>query len=314
MTIINSVHGDIQLNDLGKTLIHEHMRVRSEEVFANFPHLYDEIKEFKKAVQQVHNVKQHGVKTIFDPTVMGLGRDVQFIQRVAEETAMQIVVATGIYTYHYIPMHFQNRSIDYMANLFVKDIEEGIQNTSIKAGFLKCATDEEGITPDIEKVIRAVARAHKETGVPIMTHSHPATETGLHQLELLIDEKVDPRYVLIGHTGDTDDLDYIHKVLDTGAYIGMDRYGIMREISTEARNDTIIKLAKEGYANKMFLSQDYCCTIDWYDSEQIKQTNPNWSMTFLFDNVLPTLESEGVTKEQINDMMYENVKRWFMGK
>jgi phosphotriesterase-related protein len=201
MTVINSVTGKLDTSELGLTLIHEHMRVRSESVFVQFPHLYDEEKEFAKAVEQVSRVKELGVQTICDPSVMELGRDIRFIERVARETDMQIIAATGIYSYHYIPPHFQNRDIDYMAQLFVRDIEVGIQNTSIKAGFLKCATDAQGVTPDVEKVIRAVARAHKITGVPIMTHSNPGSGTGLNQLDILKEEGVNPKSILIGQTG-----------------------------------------------------------------------------------------------------------------
>ncbi|MBS4210931.1 phosphotriesterase family protein [Neobacillus rhizophilus] len=311
MTLINTVTGPVDSAELGVTLIHEHMRVRSEAVFVQFPHLYDEEKEFAKAVEQVNKVKELGVKTICDPTVMELGRDIRFIERVARETGVQIIAATGIYSYHYIPPHFQNRSIDYMADLFVRDIEVGIQNTSIKACFLKCATDAQGVTKDVEKVIRAVARAHKMTGVPIMTHSHPASGTGLNQLDILQEEGVDPKRILIGHTGDTDNLEYILQVLERGPFIGMDRYGITRVCSNESRNDTVIALAKLGYADRMFLSQDYCCSYDWYPDGTSAKAFPSWSMSFVLEEVIPELKKNGVTEEQVTNMMVDNARRWF---
>ncbi len=303
MTLVNSVTGPIEVSELGVTLIHEHMRIRSESVHAQFPHLYDEEKEFAKAVEQVNKVKELGVKTICDPTVMELGRDIRFIESVARETGMQIIPATGIYSYHYIAPHFQNRSVDYLAEVFVRDIEVGIQNTSIKAGFLKCATDKQGITPDVEKVIRAVARAQKMTGVPIMTHSHPASGTGLKQLDILQEEGVEPGRILIGHTGDTDNMEYILEVLLRGAFIGMDRYGLTREITTEGRNETVIELAKQGYSDQMFLSQDYCCNIDWYKEKASKRFFPKWTMNFVMEEIIPELKRSGVTEEQINNMM-----------
>ncbi|MDN3016104.1 phosphotriesterase-related protein [Paenibacillus sp. BSR1-1] len=313
MTLIHSVTGQVDSSELGVTLVHEHMRVRSESVYVQFPHLYDEEKEFAKAVEQVNRVKELGVKTICDPTVMELGRDIRFIERVARETGVQIIAATGIYSYHYIPPHFQNCNIDYMADLFVRDIEVGIQNTSIKAGFLKCATDAQGITRDVEKVIRAAARAHKRTGVPIMTHSHPKSGTGIKQLDILLEEGVDPKRVLIGHTGDTDNMEYILKVLDHGAFIGMDRYGINRECTIEDRNTTVIELAKQGYADRMFLSQDYCCTLDWYPEGTAEKMNPKWTMSFILEEIIPELKRYGVTEEQINVMMVDNARRWFEG-
>src|SRR5207253_1232446 len=123
-----------------------------------------------------------GVKTICDPSVMDHDRDVRLQAEVAEETGVQLVVATGIYTYHYLPEHFRSREIEYMVEQFVLDIEEGIQGTDVKAAFIKCATDEQGITDDVAKVLRAAARASKQTGRPIMAHSHPGSGTGIAQM------------------------------------------------------------------------------------------------------------------------------------
>jgi phosphotriesterase-related protein len=315
MATIHTVTGAIDSNELGCTLIHEHLRVRSDEVFFQFPHLYDEEEEFTRAVEQVEAVKRHGVKTIFDPTVMGLGRDVRFMEKVARRTGVQIVGATGAYTFHYLPTRFQAQDIDFLADQFVRDFEQGIQHTSIKPGFLKCATDAQGITPDVEKTIRAVARAHHRTGLPIMTHSHPASDNGLLQLELFEQEGVKPSYILIGHCGDTDDIDYILRVIEKGAYVGMDRYGLIRMISVEKRIATVVELARRGYSDRMFLSQDYCCSSDKYKPESIKKiVAPKWSMTYIFEEIIPILLGEGVTKSQIHTMLYENPKKWVEGR
>jgi len=315
MSTVNTVKGEIEIEDLGCTLIHEHLRTRDERVVAQFPHLYDVEEEIALAVEQVKAAKERGVKTIFDPSVMGLDRDVRFMERVADETGMQIIAATGIFTFHYLPTRFVSNDINFMAEQFIRDIEVGVQNSPIRAGFLKCATDYLGITPDVEKVIRAVARAHHKTGVPIMTHSHPKSGTGLMQLAIFKEEGVPLNNVLIGHCGDTDNFDYIEKVLDSGAYIGMDRYGLTHTLSTEKRNDTVIEFVKRGYANRMFLSQDYCCTTDLHKPESLKKAAyPDWSMTFLMDNVLPALKSHGVSDEDIHIMMVDNVKAWLSTK
>ncbi|KKK36894.1 aryldialkylphosphatase [Mesobacillus campisalis] len=311
MKSIQTVNGELHIEELGVTLIHEHLRTRDERVVKQFPHLYDHEEEVALAVAQVKAAKERGVRTIFDPSVLGLDRDVRFMQRVANDTGMNIVAATGIFTFHYLPTRFAFNDIDFMVTQFVRDIEIGVQNTPIRAGFLKCATDYQGVTPDVEKVIRAVARAHHKTGVPIMTHSHPASGTGLQQLAIFKEEGVPLNKVLIGHCGDSDNLEYIEKVLESGAFIGMDRYGLTHTISTEQRNDTVLALVKKGYANRIFLSQDYCCTTDAHKPEASKRAAyPDWSMTFLMDKVLPTLKEHGVTDEQINMMMVENVKAW----
>lgn len=288
------------------------MRTRSELVAKQFPHLYDEIEEFELAKVQVEGTKKYGIQTIFDPTVMGLDRDVRLMERISKETGVQIIAATGVYTFNTLPTRFSVNSVDFLAEQFVRDVEVGIQGTSIKAGFFKCATDAEGVTPGVEKVIRAVARAHLQTGLPIMTHSHPATETGLKQIVIFEEEGVDLTKVLIGHCGDTDNLDYIERVLSYGVMIGMDRYGISRVLPTEKRNDTVVRLIKKGYVERMFLSQDYCCTTDLYKPNHLKKdAHPDWSMTYLLHTIIPLLKEQGVTEQQINQMMSQNVKRWY---
>ena len=313
MASISTTAGSVDEAELGLTLIHEHMRVRSESVSFQFPHLYDEQREYARAIGQVTAAMERGVKTICDPTVMEAGRDIRFMSRIAEETGVQLVASTGIYAYHYVQPHFQNRDEDYMADQFVRDIEVGIQGTDIKAGFLKCCTDHQGVTNDVEKVLRATARASNRTGRPIMTHSHAQSGQGLAQMKVFEEEGVPPERVLIGHTGDTDSLDYIEELLSHGPFIGMDRYGIDVILPTEQRNSTVLELVKRGYSERMMLSQDACCTIDWFPDELVAQMAPNWNMTYVLDEIVPTLKKSGVTDEQVDQMMVEAPRRWLAG-
>jgi phosphotriesterase-related protein len=310
---INTTAGPVDDGELGLTLIHEHMRVRSEAVSFQFPHLYDEEHEYERAITRVRAAMERGVKTICDPTVMEAGRDIRFQARIAEETGVQLVASTGIYTDHYLAPHFKHRDEDYMADQFVRDIETGIQGTDIKAGFLKCCTDHQGVTDDVEKVLRATARASNRTGRPIMTHSHPQSGQGLAQMKVFEEEGVPPERVLIGHTGDTDSLDYIEELLEHGPYIGMDRYGLDVILPTDQRNSTVVELAKRGFAHRMMLSQDSCCTIDWFPEELVAEMAPNWNMTYVLDEIVPALKESGVTDEQVGQMMVEAPRRWLTG-
>jgi phosphotriesterase-related protein len=170
------------------------------------------------------------------------------------------------------------------------------------------------VTPTIEKIHRAAARASTQTGRPIMAHSRPAGGTGPQQMRIFEEEGVDPAKVQIAHTGDTDDLDYIDTLLDTGCWIGMDRYGLDIFLPTERRNATVLALLEKGRADRMFLSQDYCSTVDWFplDVQGYLKANevPKWSMTFLFEEVIPELKERGMSDAQLNRMMVENPKRW----
>jgi phosphotriesterase-related protein len=314
---VETLNGPLDADELGRTLIHEHLRFRDEGVVAQWPHLYDEQAEYEAAMADARAIVSHGVKTIADPNAMFGGRDVRFEQRVAQEAGLQVVLATGIYTYAALPHFFDFRDADAMAELFVHDIEQGIQGTDLKAGFLKCACDEPGMNDNVEKVHRAVARASKQTGAPIMAHSRPASGTGPEQMRIFEDEGVDPAKVQIAHTGDTDDLDYIEGLLERGPFIGMDRYGLDMFLPTDKRNATVLELLERGYADRMFLSQDYCSTIDWFPpevEEQLRPTAaPKWSMTFLLEEVIPELQQGGMTDEQLDQMMVENPKRWLVG-
>ncbi|HWG02620.1 MAG TPA: hypothetical protein VG164_12340 [Trebonia sp.] len=313
------MNGRIEVGDLGLTLIHEHFFSSDEAVTAQWPHVREHDKEFELALESAEAVKGHGVKTVVEPTAMLLGRDVRASQRLAAGSGLQIIVCTGIYTYDHLPQFLLNRSEDYIADLFVHDIERGIQGTDIKAAFVKCAADEPGVNERVEKVHRAAARAAVRTGVPVMAHSRPASGTGPRQVEILLEEGVAPDKIHIAHTGDTDDIEYIERLLETGVWIGMDRYGIDLFLPTGKRNATVLELLRRGYAERMFLSQDFDIPIraglDWYPPELIEQFDASgaatdWSMTFLFESVIPTLKEGGMTDEQLQTMMVENPKRW----
>jgi phosphotriesterase-related protein len=312
MPQIETVAGPIDDGQLGLTLAHEHLVTACEPVRAQFPHLYDPADEERRALEQVRNAMEKGVKTIVDPACMDIGRDVGLAQRVVEQTGVQLVMCTGIYgaRYTFLPPFFQNRDVDAIVAAFRHDIEDGIQGTGVKAAFVKCAVDEPGVTEDVEKVLRAAAQTSLATGVPIMAHSHPATRRGLEIMDVFDDEGVDPRKVQIAHTGDTDDLDYIEELLARGPWIGMDRYGLDIILPTEKRNATVIELCKRGYADRMTLSQDACAFIDWFPQEMIAQMVPNWHFTFLWEGVLPALRESGVTDEQIDTMMESNPRGW----
>jgi phosphotriesterase-related protein len=226
------------------------------------------------------------------------------------------VPCTGIYSYDYLPHYFENRDVDVMADHFVADIEVGIQGTDIRAGFLKCAADAAGVTENVEKIHRAVARASVRTGAPIMAHSMPAVGTGPRQVEIFREEGVAPERVQIAHTGDTDDLDYIEGLIAEGVYVGLDRYGLEMFLPIDRRNATMAELLRRGHAERLVVSQDFCATIDWFPQEAAEAfmnsgAIRNWSMTLVFDEVIPSLREQGVVDDAVFDTLFvENPRRW----
>jgi phosphotriesterase-related protein len=316
---VQTVQGPIDAGDLGTVLAHEHLRIRDEAVAEQWPDRYDLDAELTAAVEAVRAAADRGVRTIVDPTPMLAGRDIAFMQRVAQKTGVQVVACTGIYTYDHLPHYFENRDSNAMADLFVSDIERGIQGSDAKAAFLKCAADEPGITENVEKVHRAIARASVQTGAPIMAHSRPASGTGPRQVEIFEEEGVDPARIQIAHTGDTDDLNYIERLLDTGVFIGMDRYGLEMFLPIDRRNATVAELLRRGYADRMLISQDFCATIDWFPEEAVEGMLArglvrDWSMTLVFDQVLPALREDGaLSDEHVGTIFVDNPRRWLTG-
>lgn len=315
MPVVETVAGPIDAGQLGLTLIHEHFFSGDEAVTAQWPHARDHEHEHRLARESAEAVRRHGVRTVVEPTAMLLGRDVRASRRLAADTGLQLVACTGIYTYDHLPQFLANRSADFIAELFVHDIERGIQGTEVKAAFVKCAADRPGVTERIEKVHRAAARASVQTGAPIMAHSRPASGTGPRQVEILIEEGVAPEKIQLAHTGDSDDLDYIERLLDTGVSIGMDRYGLDRFLPTDRRNATVLALLARGHADRMFLSQDFTIAIanglDWYPPGVVDA--PDWSMTFLFERVIPALRDGGMSDAHLHTMLVENPAKW-LGK
>ncbi len=313
---VETVQGAVDADALGLVLVHEHLRFRDEAVSEQWPSRYDEQLEYDAALVAVTAAKDRGVQTIVDPTAMFGGRDVRFMKRVADETGVRIVACTGIYSYDFLPHYFVNRDVDVMADHFVEDIERGIQDTGIKAAFLKCAADAAGVTENVEKIHRAVARASVQTGASIMAHSMPAVATGPRQVEIFEEEGVDMARVQIAHCGDTEDIAYIEGLIERGVYVGLDRYGLEMYLPIDRRNATAAELLRRGHAERLMISQDFCASIDWFPPEAGQAFEEsgrirNWSMTLVFDEVVPALRELGAMDDDTFATIFvENPRRW----
>jgi phosphotriesterase-related protein len=316
---LNTARGAIDTADLGVTLMHEHVFLLAPEFAQNYPEGWgDEAKREADAVDRLNELKSRGVDSIVDLTVIGLGRYLPRIARIAAATDINIVVATGLYTYNDVPLTLSLQGPgtlldgpEPMVEMFVNDITEGIAGTGIKAAILKCATDEPGVTPGVERVLRAVAQAHRRTGVPITTHTHAASRRGLEQQRIFAEEGVDLSRVVIGHSGDSTDIDYLEELIGNGSYIGMDRFGLDTFLNTEQRVRTVATMCERGHADKMVLSHDAHCFIDWLPEELVPVAMPNWNYLHISDDVLPALKERGVTDEQITTMMVDNPRTIF---
>ncbi|GAA1248955.1 phosphotriesterase [Prauserella halophila] len=321
MATVQTVTGSVDEANLGRVLMHEHVFVLNHEYAVNYPDTWDDEVRVADAVDKLTALKRCGVDTIVDLTVLGLGRDIRRVCEVAERSPVSIVAATGFYTFTELPSYLRLRGPgrmvggeEPMTGMFVKDITEGIAGTGVKAGILKCATDVPGVTPDVERVLRSVARAHIETGVPISTHTDVSTQRGLDQQKIFAEEGVDPGSVVIGHSGDSDDLDYLLRLLDNGSYLGMDRFGLDNRLSFENRVRTVAELAQRGYASRMVLSHDASCHSHNFPDDFRARNMPNWRFTHITEDVIPALLEAGVTQSDIETMLVDNPRKILAGQ
>ena len=251
---VQTFRGPVSSSALGTTLIHEHVFVGHPELDLDLPHPeWSEDVAIETAVAGLERLWDLGVRTVVDLTVLGLGRDVSRVCRVAERTRMHLLASTGYYTADALPAYFQTHGPgrlvggpDPLVELFLRDIEIGIAGTGVRAGMLKVVTDHQGLTPDVQRVMEAAATAHRRTGVPITTHTHAPSRNGRDQLAFLTERGVAADRLVIGHCGDSEDLDYLRELMDAGATIGMDRFGMEHVLPDAARTATVLALLARG--------------------------------------------------------------------
>jgi phosphotriesterase-related protein len=314
---VETVRGPVELDDLGRTLMHEHIFIMQPEALQNWGHAFgprywDEQERIADAVEKLKRVHEAGFRTIVDPTAPGLGRYVPRIREVAEAADLNVIVATGVYAFLELPNFLAYRSVEAIADLFVREIREGINDTGIKAAFLKCAVERHGLVGDVPRIIEAIAMAATETGAPVMVHTNAEQRTGLLALDALTRHGVDPGRVVIAHMGDSNDLDYLERIADAGAWLGCDRFGIDHFNPLADRIRTLIALVQEGYADRIHLSHDAACFLDFFTGNPFF-ANEKPDYLLISNYVLPALLEGGVTQEQIDQMMVANPVRFFGG-
>lgn len=319
MSQVETVRGPVDTKDLGATLMHEHIFVKNPELEQNYPNPeWDEEVVFKTAQDGLQTLYAKGISTIVDLTVMGLGRFIPRIQRLAADVDINIIVATGYYTANVLPAYFlrhgPGRTIDVpepLEQMFIRDITHGIADTGVKAAIIKVVVDKEGITPDVERVLSAAARAQQETGAPITTHTNAAHRTGLLQQEFFKERGVDLGNVIIGHSGDTTDLDYLKKLIDNGSILGLDRFGMNSILPETDRIDTVVKLIELGFTDRITLSHDAGYWSINSEPSVRRAQSPEWTHENISDRVLPELRRRGVGEDTIRQIMVGNPARIF---
>src|SRR6266545_4581236 len=294
MPTVETVKGPVDVDNLGPTLMHEHVFVLSTEHVQNYGDgsWWDEETRVSDAIARLNALRAKGITTIVDPTVWGIGRYIPRIQRIAEQVDLNIIVATGLYVYEELPHQYAYRGPGLLLDIpepmvtdFTRDIVDGIGTTG-------------------------------DTGAPITVHTSGPAQSGRLAVDLFHKEGVDLTKVVIGHAGDSNDLDYLMELADTGVTLGMDRFGLDVFNPTADRVRTITSLAAHGYADRMVLAHDSSCFIDYFGAAHEAAraaAAPNWHYEYIGDDVLPALREAGVTEAQIRQMLVDNPRRSFIG-
>lgn len=325
MGSVNTVLGPISAERLGKTLVHEH-------IIGGYPgwecdalaRPYDREKIVSICIKNVGPVKEYGVRTIIDATPIDLSRDVDVLKEVSEKLQINIICATGMYMeelgkWAYLKQRSRS-GVGVMSqelyDTYMRELTVGIKNTGIKAGVIKVATGFNNISECEMASLKAAAKAQKETGVPIVTHTENGT-MGPEQLDVLLGEGVDPSKIMCGHMCCNSSIEYQLKVLQRKTFIAFDRFGVEAIMSDEVRKIMLIGLLGLGYANRIMLSHDcFGCGFGRGGTlpEDQRRKLQNWTYTNIFCNIIPAIKAAGVTEEQIDQMMVENPKRLFESK
>jgi phosphotriesterase-related protein len=316
---VETVTGPHPLDELGAVLMHEHVIGYSDHMRQQWPHLHDyENAPISAAVEALSSAKARGIDTVVDCTTPNMGRHVAEMREVSQQSGVTIICCTGYHPVMGVDFYFEYASgvgitVDRLADMFERDIVVGAQGTDIKAGVIKVGTALER-DPWQEIVLRAAARAHRRTGVPITTHSEPAIKDGLYQLDVFESEGVDLSRVIVGHSGDSKDYAYLQAMISRGCSLGMDRFGFLVEtfrktVPTDERIKILADMVALGASGNLVLSHDACVWCDYFPPEHVAEVNPEWNISYLTTVAVPLILAAGVSESNLDIMLRANPMR-----
>lgn len=308
MAYVNTLLGRIHPEEMGITAIHEHIMWGPPGWEYDPGAWFDMTKVFEKSYNELIDFRLLGGRTYVDCSGIGLGRDLDIYVKLASTSGLNIVASTGFWGDDGISPHFRAKDIDYFEELFVRELTVGMGHTSIKAGVIKVGNSVNAFTKLEETTYRAAARAAKRTGAAVITHG---VQFARKQLEVLLDEKLDPARIVISHLDSNRniDLERDKEFARAGAYIGYDHVGIedwcrmFYGMPDERRIELVQAMLQAGFRDRLLISADSNC---W---------GLGWGEVFLHNvgHILryfaPKMKQAGINQETINAILVENPKR-----
>ena len=315
MSMVQTIGGSVPSAELGRTLSHEHL-TNGTPGMERIPGLLDRAEMIDRCLEALGRAHDAGIDSIIDLTPFDLGRQVWLFEAVAERSPLNVVCATGVY--RWVPVVYYGWDEDEIAAHFVREIREGIEGSQIRAGAIKLAWDIEyqleqeagRVSPRgmLERTARAAARASKETGVPISCHTRAVDELGTPLLDIFEDEGLDLRAVTIGHSNDTQDLDYLRGLAARGATVGLDRFFSTEDDYVAERSAIALALARAGYAEQVCLGHDGSPAGLWGGWSDARRSD---CWTLVPRHEVPWLLDNGATEDDVDAMLRRSIAATF---
>ena len=331
MTTVQTVTGPVDGADLGRTLVHEHIRISyyGEELDPTYS--WDRAETVERAVDKMGELLDAGFRTFVDPCPIELGRDPELYAEISSRSGMRIVCTTGFYTEHLssgLPFYWRARDPEEIAELYVRELAEGIAGTGgIRAGAIKAATGVE-VTPAESRCLTGAALAQREVGCAIITHTENSKHGDVQQ-DLFANGGADLGRVLIGHQDEQTDVAPIRKLAERGTFVGVDRIGLEILAPDERRADHVATLVREGFTDQVCLSQDHICALTaprssfWVppqnrDAAATCREEIAWQVwqrpyTYILTDFVPRLLERGVTDADVETIFVDNPRRLLAG-
>lgn len=320
MAAVNTVLGQMDSADLGRTLIHEHALVGFPGWFLdNRQPKFERQQALAVVVEAFARLKDYGVRTVVDPCPSDLGRDVEFYAEVAQRTGLNFICATGLY-YEAAGLTYTFRRMEEeaIADIFQKEIEDGVGQTGIRPGVIKIASGKgERMSAYERKTIGAAGKAAKRTGLPVLSHTEQCC-CGHEQIDLITGAGVRADRLLVGHSDGTEDVEYQASLAARGVFVGFDRFGLEIYASDEQRMTNLKALVDRGYRAQIMMSHDYVACwkggVPGLPPGVLPEHNmPNWQPTHIFERIIPELKRRGMTEADFDAILSDNPRRFLMG-
>lgn len=330
---VQTVTGPVDAGDLGRTLVHEHIRITwpGEELDRAFEWDRTRAETVARAVDKMAELIDAGFRTFVDPCPIELGRDPELYAEIAQKSGMQMICTTGFYTEHGgtgLPFYWRARDPEEVAEHYVAELREGIGATGIRPGAIKAATGVE-VSPAERRILSGAALAQREAGVGIITHTENSRHGDVQQ-DIFESSGADLARVLIGHQDEQDDVAPLRKLAERGTFVGIDRVGLELLAPDERRADHVATLVLEGLTRHVCLSQDHICTLtaprrsiyvppERRDTRAAMQDDIDWQVwkrpyTYLVTDFVPRLLERGVTAADVETMLVDNPRRLLAGE